>query len=292
MDKESQIEGFIIEDERKFREEDILSLINRLKKFAKLIGKEGKVHIEDRSLSGSDMSRVFLIARYLGGELAKVKPELKLNKNMTVVNIQEFSDFLSTNNNSARARMSALCSEGFAKRITRGIIIVESSKIEGFINQLEKRTEEPEKVAKKLKKKKLRLTEKEVIKIDAEVIIEKLSSDINVEKEKLNDILFIKNDGTFKFNTMIGDSKYAKQKSCILCSGYILLIGFNKRTFSSRKLSDICYNSNIDQSDIAQTIKILKNQGFISKVGRGSQENIIREKGKKEARKILLELCK
>jgi len=72
IDKE--IEGFFIEDEIKYKQEDIIRLINKLKQYAKLVGKEGRVHIEDKSLSGTDRSKVFLIARYLGSELSKLKP--------------------------------------------------------------------------------------------------------------------------------------------------------------------------------------------------------------------------
>lgn len=291
MDKEDHIKGFFIEDERKFKKEDILSLINRVKIYAKLVGREGKVHIINKSLSGTDMSKIFLVTRYLGGELSKVKPELKINKNIPAVNVQEFADFLSKDKHNARARMSTLCSGGFAKRKARGSIMVEPFQIESFLDQLEKPPEKPKEKITRPRTTRQKRIEKEIIEIDENKIFEKLSSDINVEKIKLNDVLFIKQDGTFKFNTMIGDSKYAKQKNCIICSGYILLMGFNIKNFKTRQISEICFHSNIDTSDLAQSIKILKKQELITKTGRHSQENKMREKGKTEARRILKELC-
>lgn len=50
MDTKTHIEGFFIEDDKSFQKDKIISLINRCKKFAKLIGRNGMVYIEKKGL--------------------------------------------------------------------------------------------------------------------------------------------------------------------------------------------------------------------------------------------------
>ena len=74
-------------------------------------------------------------------------------------------------------------------------------------------------------------------------------------------------------------------------SSYILVIGFRQRLFKTRIMTDICFNSSIDTMDINQTIKTMKKQQLISKEGKQSQNNILRESGKKIARELLVQIC-
>ena len=75
-------------------------------------------------------------------------------------------------------------------------------------------------------------------------------------------------------------------------SAYVFRMGFGNETFTSRAIKEICFHSMVDTKDLNQTIKELKRQELISKENRGSQSNIIREKGKKIAKEELIELLK
>lgn len=296
MDKE--IEGFFIEDEKKYKQEDIIRLINKLKQYAKLVGKEGRVHIEDKSLSGTDRSKVFLIARYLGSELSKLKPELGIKKSIESVTTKEFAEILSIDEPNARARISQLVDEGFAKRPTKGSVQVEPFQIERFLDTFKK---SKEKTSSRLKTKKVTIPKKvkiperqegEIAKIDEEKIIDSLSEFLSVNREKMKDIIHIRSNGVFKFHHMPGKNKAEKQQNCVLCSGFIYSVGFQKKTFTSRELSDICYQSGVDTDGLNYTIRHMKERALINKAGRRSQENILREKGKTQAQEILKALCK
>lgn len=134
--------------------------------------------------------------------------------------------------------------------------------------------------------------ESEINKIDEGKIIDNLSNSLSVNKEKVKDIIHIRNNGAFKFHRMPGKSNAEKQQNCVLCSGFIYLVGFQKKTFNSRELTDICYHSGVDTDGLNYTIRHMKERELINKAGRRSQENILREKGKTLAHKVLHELCK
>lgn len=298
MEKEHDIEGFFVENEDKFTEEQLLKSISKLKRYAKLIGSDGRVHIEDKALSGTDKLKVFLVARYLGSELGKIKPELKINENIKAINMDDVSSFLSIDKDNARARMSALVQEGFARRPVKGKIEVEPFQVERFLDQLEKgagknNTLTTKAQPKKKKAKRLQTGKEEEPKesVNPDEIYGRLSKDLGIDIKKLKDNIYVKEDGSFKFNSVNGESRYAKQKSCLLMSAYISLMGFGNKTFTSRLITDICFHSMVDHTDLNQTIKQLKNQELISKEGRRSQNNIIREKGKEIAREEIKNLC-
>jgi hypothetical protein len=293
MDNTHDIEGFFVENEDKFTEEQLMKSISRLKSYAKLIGREGRVHIEDKSLSGTNKLKVFLVTRYLGAELGKLKSEMKIDPNIKSINTDDVSSFLSVDKNNSRARMSALVQEGFARRPVKGKIEVEPFQVERFLDQLEKCAEQIKSDSLKTKPKKT--TKQKIIEsksqIDPASIYERLSKDLNIEIKKLKDNIYIKDDGTFKFNSVIGETRTAKQRTCLLMSAYIYLMGFGNDTFGSKKIKEICFHSMVDHTDLNQTIKQLKKQELISKEGRRSQSNIIREKGKEMAREELKKLC-
>ncbi len=298
MENNYNIEGFFVENTDKFTEEQLMKSINRLKKYAKLIGSAGRVHIEDKSLSGTDKLKICLITRYLGSELGKIKPELKIDPNIKSINMVGIASFLSVDKDNARARMSALVQEGFANRPVKGKIEVEPFQVERFLDQLEKGTRQANKSGTKAKKRNStsKKTEKESkeeaqLLIEPEDIYKRISKDLEIDIKKLKDNIYIKEDGSFKFNTVLGDSRYAKQKSSLLMSAYIELMGFGNKTFTSRMISNICFHSMVDNTDLNQTIKQLKKQELISKEARRSQSNIIREKGKAIAREELKKLC-
>jgi len=297
IDKE--IEGFFIEDEKKYKQEDIIRLISKLKQYAKLVGKEGRVHIEDKSLSGTDRSKVFLIARYLGSELSKLKPELGIKRDIALVTTQEFAEFLSKDEPNARARISQLVDEGFAKRPAKGSVQVEPFQIERFLGELEKQENEitirsKNKKSQAMKKTKATTKKEEPksFKIEEKIFFDNLSRFLSINEEKLKDLIYVRNNGSFKFHNMPGKTKTEKQKKCILCSGFLYLFGLQKRTFQSREVSDICFHSSIDPNGIKDTIKYMKGIGLINKAEKHSQENILSTKGKEEAKKILQDLCK
>lgn len=294
IDKE--IEGFFIEDEKKYKQEDISRLISKLKQYAKLVGKEGRVHIEDKSLSGTDRSKMLLIARYLGSELSKLKPELGIKKDIASVTTKEFAEFLSIDEPNARARISQLVDEGFAKRPTKGSVQVEAFQIERFLDTF-KRSDEKTLVrlktkTKNPKKTKIQKQESEINVIDKEKIIDNLSTSLSSDKEKVKDLIHIRDNGTFKFHHMPGDSNAEKQQNCVLCSGFIYLVGFQKKTFTSRELTNVCHNSDVKIDGLNYTLRHMKERKLITKAARRSQENILREKGETQAKKMLQELCK
>jgi len=298
MEEEHNIDGFFVENEDKFTEEQLLKSISRLKKYAKLIGRDGRVHIEDKKLSGTEQLKLFLVTRYLGSELGKVKPKMSISTDIKSINMDDVSSFLSVDKDNARARMSALVQEGFARRPVRGKIEVEPFQVERFLDQFEKGTQGKKLPAFKgiSKKKKIstpKIKKKEEIKpkINPNDVYERLSKDLDINIKKIKDNIYIKEDGSFKFNSVNGNSKYAKQKSCLLMSAYVSLMGFGNKIFTSRMITDICFHSMIDPTKLNQTIKQLKKQELISKEGRRSQNNIIREKGKGLAREELKKLC-
>lgn len=128
--------------------------------------------------------------------------------------------------------------------------------------------------------------------INLEDVYGRLSKVYSISKEKIQDNIYLKENGTFKFNSMIGKTKTAKQKNCILMSAHILLMGFGEKTFESKQMSTICIQSVIDNSGLNTTIRDMKRQEYISKEGVRSLNNILREKGKQEAIKLIKELNK
>lgn len=294
MEEKHNIDGFFVENADKFTEEQLLKSVSRLKKYAKLIGRDGRVHIEDKRLSGTDQLKVFLITRYLGGELGKLKLEMNISADIKSINTDDVSSFLSVDKDNARARMSALVQEGFARRPVKGKIEAEPFQVERFLDQLEKGIQkENSPTSKKPSKKKVKteIKEEPKVQVNPNDIYGRLAKDLTIDVAKIKDTIYIKEDGSFKFNSIKGDSKYAKQKSCLLMSAYVFLMGFSNKTFTSRMITDICIHSGVDHTDLNQTIKQLKKQELISKEGRGSQSNIIREKGKSLARDELKKHC-
>jgi|GEM_PF-2252232 hypothetical protein len=295
MEVNQYIKDFFIDNEKAFNTEQIESLIQRCSKFSKLIGKEGNVHIVKKELSIVNKVKLFLITRYLGSELSKLKPSLGIKEGIEKVSNAELSKFLTVSSSYASAVVSKLVYDGFVIRVDRGFFAVSSTYISDYIGLLEK--EINDKGNKKWKKEASRLQGKKIKQkketIDITEIYKKLSEHLKINENFLKDSIFLNKDGSFKFNKEIpGKSKNEKQANCILCTAYIETIGLGKRTFTSNKIKNVCFNSNIDIREINQAIKYLKNYQYISKAARHSRENILLEKGKSRAIKILNEVCK
>jgi hypothetical protein len=295
MEKDKLIKEFFIENEKKFKEEDILRLIGKLNKFAKIVGKEGKVHVEKTFKgSGTDRLKLFLIVRYLAGELSKLKPELGIRRDVANITIDDVVEFLSLpDKHNARARMSALVKEDFAERIRKGVIRVRSYQIERFIEYLETPKKELKKVVKKITR--IRRKREKPIKeekIDRDKIYKRLSKNLDIDEKKLKDVLLINEDGSFKFNEVVGKSKREKQKNCILCTSYVVSVGFGKEKINSKIIRDVCFNSYIDITGLRFTLRDLVRSDYLTKAKKGSQENRLREKGKVVAKNIFQKLCK
>jgi len=293
MTNDKYYKGFFVADEQDLDEEQLSSLLNRCKAFSKIVNKKGKVHILKKGLTDTEKSKLFFITRFLGGKLAKLKPELGINPDIENIHTQKLADFLSVDNSNARARLSQLVKADFVKRLSKGTYVVYSYRVEEFLDQLEKG--EQKKASKREPRTKIKKTgsKKQGIKtIDVKEVINRLSANLKISEEKIENYTFIEENGKFKFNYLFsGTSKISKQEKCILCSAYVLNIGFGDRTFTSRKIKDICFNSNLDVSGLNYAIRSLKNKGFISKSGKQSQDNTLLEEGKKEAGKIFKELC-
>jgi len=287
---DSGIEEFFIEDDKKFKEEDLLRTINSLKKYAKLLGREGKVHIERKNLSKADKLKIFLVVRFLGSELAALKPELKINPQIKVADIDSISTFLGVSRENARSRMSSLVNEDFAKRTSIGNIEVKSFQINRFIEYLEELDMPKQKSKKQIKNKPLVKKISEGPKINVEEIYSRLENYLKIDKTKIKKFIYIGESGSFKFDAIFEGSKYAKQKICSLLSAYILFFGFGRKTFQSREINVICKNSYVDVTDLRDAIKQLKKQGLIAKENKGSQSNYLKEKGKNKAEKLLTDL--
>lgn len=224
-----ELEGFFVEDEKKFRQEDIAKLIGKLKRYAKLIGKDGRVYIEDKNLSGTDQSKIFLITRYLGSELSKLKPELGIKKEIASVTIKELAEFLSINEPNARARISQLIDEGFAKRPTKGSVQVESFRIKRFLDQLENRGNETKikikhgKTKKSVKNKKLSFSK-----------LQKGRKITSLEKHKKSEIALLEKN-LRDLKSYFGKKEYKKRDGEILIFGICnyLRTKMNKEDFTS-----------------------------------------------------------
>jgi len=292
MVKDEDLNGFFVENEDKFSEAQLSKSINALKKYAKLIGRNGSVHIEDKSLSGTDKLKLFLITRYLGSELTKLRPKLKIDPSIKSISSKDIETFLSVDGPNARSRMSALVKEGFVKRSVKGKIEIEPFQVERFLKELENKDKQVPTKQEKSRKKKKEPEEIVETKIDVNSIYERLIKDLSVDSKKIRDILYIKEDGSFKFHSIEGSSKTGKQRNCILLSAYTDLMGFGHKSFQTSMMTEICFHSMVDNSDINQTIKKMKKKELISKEGHGSHKNILREKGKSEARELFKQLCK
>ena len=298
MEENQRFKEFFIDDEQTFKKEQIQSLIEKCMKFSKIVGKEGKVHIVKRGLNFTNRAKLFLITRYLGNELTKLDPSIGIKKGIDKVSNSELSEFLAVSKPYARALISHLVDEGFAKRPDKGYVFVVPYKIDDFLGLLEKEKNYKtimkwkKNFSKTTRKKEKQKEEKQEI-INVEEVYTTLSNYLGIYASDLKDSIFINEDGSFKFNKNIpGKSKNEKQANCILCAACIETVGLRKTTFSSKKIIDVCYNSNIDKSGINQAIKYLKDFCYISKASKGSQENIILEKGKSRAKDIFNKICK
>ncbi len=296
MENKDQIKGFFIEDEQTFEKDKILSLINRCKKFAKLIGREGRVHIENRNLTGTDKIKLFLITRYLGAEFAKIESQLKIPSEIANVHTSEIAKLLSVPQANARTRVSDLICEGFGQKPQKGYVRVLPHQISTFLDLLEKGEQKKERVPTKKSVSK-RVGIKKILefpKLNIDQTYKRLAINLNgISEGKLKDCIYIKDDGAFKFNkNFVGKSKHGRQTQGILCAAFVMSVGIGLQTFSSRQIKDICFNSNIDVAGLNYAIRELKKSGYISKASKHSQDNIILEKGKNRAKDIFSNLCK
>ncbi|UCB56477.1 MAG: hypothetical protein JSV30_04515 [Candidatus Omnitrophota bacterium] len=293
MESKDYLKDFFVEDEHSFKKEQIISLISRCKKFAKLVGRKGQVHIEKKNLTGTDKIKLLLATRYLGAELAKLEPGLKISPEIANVHTADIAKLLSVSDDNARTRVSDLIHENFGKKPEKGYIRIYPHHINKFLDMLEKEEQKKERTFSKQssskKKKKGALEDK---KVNIDQIFKRLSTHLNITERVLQDYIFIKDDGSFKFNNYFtGKSKHNKQSKGILSTAFVIVIGLGATTFSSWQVKKVCFNSNIDVTGLNYTIRELKNGGYISKANKYSRDNIILEKGKNKAREIFNELC-
>jgi len=292
MTKNEYYKGFFVADEQDLDEEQLSSLLKRCKAFSKIVNKKGKVHILKRGLTDTEKSQLFFITRFLGGKLAKLEPELGIDSDIENIQTQELADFLSVDNSNARARLSQLVKTDFIKRLSKGTYVVYAYRVEEFLDQLEKgKQKDTPKRDPTTKTRKTGSKKQEIKTINVKDVINRLSANLKIPESKIENYIFIEETGKFKFNYLFGGtSKISKQEKCVLCSAYVLNIGFGERTFASRKIKDICFNSNLDVSGLNYAIRSLKGKKYLSKSGKHSQDNILLEEGKKEAVKIFKEL--
>ncbi len=297
MDRGQSYDGFFVDDAVSFKKEQVLALINKCKQFAQLVGKGGAVNVIGKNLSITDRSKLFLITRYLGAELGKLESSLSIPDDLAIVHARDLARFLNVSEPNARTRMSTLITEGFAKKPKKGYIEVLPHCIEKFLDLLQRpsnarTTGSTPSGMSGTKKQKKRKPSRSVSTINVDQVYERLSTNLGIPKERTKDCILINEDGSFKFNNAFaGNSKMAKQIDCILCSAFVITVGMGQTKFSSRTLKDICYHSNIDVSGLNYAVREVKNRGYITKAARNSQENVIKEKGKQEAKGILVELC-
>lgn len=296
MGKQKYFEEFFIDDEKTFEKEQVLNLLEKCKQYAKLIGKKGSVHLVAKGLTLTDKSKLFLITRYLGEELRKLEPSLEIQEDISSIYTKELAKFLNVDEPNARTRMSDLIKEGFAIKPKKGVIQVKPLAVEEFLeklkdSKLQKKDIAQKKFSKKINKNKDKKSSN-VMSVDIKKIYKRLSTNLNINEKILEDSLLIKEDGSFKFNKLFsGKSKHAIQIKCILCSAYVITVGIGIKNFSSKFIKDICYHSNVDISGLNYAIREMKNKDYITKSNRRSQQNIILEKGKKEAINIFKEIC-
>lgn len=296
MGEDDLIEGFFVEDEIPYKEEQVRNLINRVKKYAKLAGKSGDVNIEKEDLTDTDKTKLFLIVRYLGAELAKLKPELGINEDIAEVSIDEFAKFIDRDPSNARARMSQLDKEGFASKTVKGKLKVRSLMVKKFIEYLETPKEDTSSKARIKQKKPIKprisqITKSVLPEIDNDEVYDRLTKNLEVDKGKLKDVLFFVKDGIFKFDGILGQSRSAKQRNCILTTCYVLSIGYGATSCKTQFLTKVCFESGIDTTGLRYLLRDMKDSGYITKGGTGTRDNILKESGKKEATKILKEMC-
>jgi hypothetical protein len=90
---------------------------------------QGGVHIEYDKLNNKEKTKLVLVARFLAN---------KLEKNISEdVSIEVVSKAAHIDEHQARARLSDITQEGFARQMTRGKYVVFSHKIDDFLSSLE-----------------------------------------------------------------------------------------------------------------------------------------------------------
>lgn len=125
MDKEQLRKQFIVGAD--VLKERLESLITKALKHC-VVGENGTVHINSKSLGAKDKIKLVLVARSLAAQLA--------DDIAAEVSVSELAASTGLAENQIRARANEVVKERFATSPTRGSYLVNSHKIEGFLDSL------------------------------------------------------------------------------------------------------------------------------------------------------------
>lgn len=129
MINDNDIEKLLIVDDEDYSKDQAKKIATRVVKYAK-ISKKGDIIIIDNFLSPDDKLRIALVLRFIAHTFNSGIPETISLKELTLV--------LSERLEAVGSRLSKIIkNENFAKKIKKGVYIVQSFMIERFLTNLE-----------------------------------------------------------------------------------------------------------------------------------------------------------
>lgn len=274
-------EKFIV-DEAEYPKEKIAELMEIMLKYLR-VSKGGQVVII-KSVPGRKTLQLILSARLIASKVDEAIGQ--------EISREELLNYSYLSKDVFRTRFNELLKDGFAEKKGDNIKAKNILLVERFLKNLKSTSVEREMTKKpslkKSKKSKINsIHGNNKSQVDVDTAYEMLAKFLNRKKDKIKEIIPIRDDGSFKFDKKFEGSKYAKQQECILLSAYVFFFGFNLPSFYSNEISKICKDSYIDPSGLKDAFKNLKKQGLISKESANSKKNILKEDGKKKAATLL-----
>jgi len=119
--------------------------------------------------------------------------------------------------------------------------------------------------------------------------LEKLSKNLKIPLEKVNNIVQIENGSVIITKELTGKSRTESQTKGIVSASYVFKLGFNQSKMNSEILTEVCRNSGIDTTHIENAFTALNKKKFLVGVKKGSKLKILTPKGVEQAKNILME---
>lgn len=128
MDNISELKKMFIVGKEEYEMSKLENHIKLISRYCK-IDDQGDAHIESDKLNNKEKIKLVLVARFLANKLEKNIPE--------EVPVEAVAKAVHIDEHQARARLSDLTSEAFARQVNRGVYMVLPHKIDYFIDFLQ-----------------------------------------------------------------------------------------------------------------------------------------------------------
>lgn len=129
MENDNDIKNLLIIDDNNHSKQIIEEFVKKLIKYAK-INKNGDIIILDNSLSPDDKLRIALVLRFIAHTFD--------NNILETITLKELSNLLSERLEAVGSRLSKIVkNENFAKKVKKGVYVVQYFVIDKFLNDLE-----------------------------------------------------------------------------------------------------------------------------------------------------------